>query len=416
VVYLGFNFKVIKVLVLVIISLSLFGCVGSGVRDFNIKFCNKLIDDLGSDKGSICAQDMIDQFSVELEEYRRFEPELVERIYFLAPREGFLGYHCSTKPLEAWLSIGEAGFCNGRCEQDRNYGKCSVGDVGLEEDLGSVLDFLDVDSSCQPISDNYCGSLFRRLGHQGIETGYSDSESWLKASFCDPRQCEEDMLVNIECTTNERPSREGPWEITAEYTSCTDLGGRCNQDGYGAECILVEEDVVGEKTQLCEDIASIDLNLDPGDPSWRCCKGELIQEGLVTCCDGELVSIFGAWSGTEMNNVLSEEVSYRYSSDNAGPYFIACIGESEIGECRTLGGASEPTGNANEYRFIGLQEFTEKLFFCEAKCRVLVGDQVDEAVGSGDCEVNTLENTVTYITKECVLEEPRDLIECEDIF
>ncbi|MFH1592261.1 MAG: hypothetical protein ABIB47_02755 [Candidatus Woesearchaeota archaeon] len=170
----------------------------------------------------------------------------------------------------------------------------------------------------------------------------------------------------------------------------------------------------GNESQItnltCEDLNNpFEFGLEPNDATWECCVGEVIQDGNVTCCDGELTDIFGAWSEPVMSDLLGEEVLYKYSADAVGPYFVSCVGESEAGECGTLG-RSGSTENDNEYSFSIIDgneilEWEEKLLFCEAQCNVLVGDDVDEAVKSGECDVVPLISTAG---------EPPEYIDCQE--
>ena len=223
--------------------------------------------------------------------------------------------------------------------------------------------------------------------------GLSESEKIARASECfDPKcntQIKSGIDVNVRCCKpaseeeGSRPPRIIGREGDADVPTVPEGTLRsCEEQGYFL----------------------FDPSLTYENNGWQCCAGEVISGSNGFCCTEGLKDKTEIGSELIENDFLGDAV-YTYIEDANEPLYVALSERDPFGEYRQYLG--QPTENANEYTFSGFDEnnqlvrVTRKLLYCEPQCSVLVGDEVDEAIESGECELEEPASTLGELPDGC---------------
>ncbi|MEK6922271.1 MAG: DUF4215 domain-containing protein [Nanoarchaeota archaeon] len=278
-----------------------------------------------------------------------------------------------------------------------NIGQCS-----REQDCTKLFKGVDVVVTC--CLPEGAPSLIGECKEKTIPSQGVHSPKWLCENvqnedgftICDNSydiRCELGGLSELEKAARGRECFDP--KCNTEITSGVDVTVRCCRPPGEPAIEAPEPEEPGSGgagvTTICR---SSDLGFNPNlefiDTNWACCVGERYQgQNGGWCCDGTLKNKLEINSDLIENDFLGDAI-YTYNEDQNGAIYIALSGRDPFGEYRPYPGIT--TENANEYTFSGLDEnnqlvsVTRKLLYCESQCKIFIGNEVEDAIESGECE------------------------------
>jgi hypothetical protein len=251
--------------------LLFFGClgnppIGNPVTEFNQKNCYKLHASYHSYEGTICAQELTRNFGAEITKLREYgQDAMADNIFAASAKNAFLSYKCNADNLGAGVVFEEAGVCNENqhCVQTE-YGRtvnrafCETNITELSA-LGPILDLWDNKRLGIVKTDEFCGYLEATSlnGQEDIER--DDYSTWVKASYCDPREGKENTKVEVLCEKREFVENQpySAWTFVASYSACSESEPCSAISEFKAQCsaLTPDETVPSAEATACETIA-----------------------------------------------------------------------------------------------------------------------------------------------------------------
>lgn len=195
------------------------GCLDGTIREFNQHNCSKLNETYGSFSGTICAQELVNNFGEEIAQMRQARRnDLADQIQNLAGRKGFFTYSCNPERLEDGPQMTEAGTCgeNETCKQNGNQSQCEAEQANNQppnnnpppnesisfKDLGNLQDILDTIESQGFIDGSLVTAFCEKFG-PGLKVLKPNSNLFTQnppMTVCDPRPGKEGLLHSLACT------------------------------------------------------------------------------------------------------------------------------------------------------------------------------------------------------------------------